>query len=310
MAIRSIEELKRHLNYSTLVIFFIVFFSAFVGLYLAHDKFMRQRNARDREKIVFHERLYQANLSEKLGIIASSTVFIDYLRSGVKTRKRLDTPFLTQLSSLRSKSISGMELLDANHNLLFTRGEPSPDFVSLKLCYLNQTLDPVMGDCAFIWKLYFRYQDLLRQVSAESSSLVPCENCQGYSFFKDAFFGAFPIEANSALKVKLAPVHDKDYFFYLNLILMALTLVLFGSWSWYRLSRLLNHHIADPIQKLAFGLKSNETLEPVSELEELQMLRNEINSWKEQTQRLKNAEQNEKLAVIAAQLAHDVRSPL
>ena len=71
---------------------------------------------------------------------------MDYLRSGDESRKRLYPQFLLQMSTLKSKSISGMQLLDYAGEVLFSDGVLSQQYVKVSLCYLNEALDPEMGD--------------------------------------------------------------------------------------------------------------------------------------------------------------------
>lgn len=156
MKIKKIDELKKSINKSTILIFFVIFSSAMAGFYITHNKFIQKRALLNKQEINSAGDIFKSNLSEKLSIVASSPVFLDYLTSGEITRKRLYSQLLEQISPLKVKSISGMEILNNNKKPIFILGSSTPYFVTLKLCYLNQTLDPLMGDCQFSWKLFFR----------------------------------------------------------------------------------------------------------------------------------------------------------
>jgi len=114
MKIRNIEDIKKNINQSTIFIFFVIFSSALIGLYLTHSKFVQKSNLLYKKEIFAAGNNYKSNLSEKLSIIASSTVFLDYLRSGEKTRKRLYPQFLSQMSSLKPKSMARQQNLWVN----------------------------------------------------------------------------------------------------------------------------------------------------------------------------------------------------
>ncbi len=309
MKIKNIEDLKNNINRSTIFIFFIIFTTALVGLYLTHNQFIQKQALLNHREIVSAINTYKSNLSEKLSIIASSTVFLDYLRSGNESRDRLYSQFLSQMSSLKSKSISGMQLIDPAGKIIFNYGDQTSIFTTLKLCYLDQTLDPEMGDCRFLWKLYFRGSDLLNDILSMNNSIQICSNCTYYNFF-DNEFGSFPIKSNSDYKVNLNFLGKKDYFFYIYLLLMSVTLILFGSWSWYRLNYILNNYIANPIKNLTNCLMANNSLNQTNDIEEIKFLIDEINSWRKKLNKIQLDEKNTELAAIAAQVAHDIRSPL
>lgn len=309
MKINNIEDLKKNINVSTAFIFFIIFTFALIGLYITHNNFIKKQNYLDHEEIINAENSYKYNLSEKLSIIASSNVFLDYLRSGQLTRQRLHTQFLSQLTTLKSRSIIGMQLIDSSGKEIFNYGNNSEIFLNLKLCYLNQNLDSSMGECSFIWRLYFNKDDLLAEFYSINHEIASDQGGY-YHFFKGNYFGSFPIESGSDFKVKLGIHHGKDYFFYIYILLITLTLVVFGAWSWYRLSSVLNKYIAEPIQCLTNCLKSNVTVEQHNNIKEIDYLITEINEWKIKLNKMQADQNAAKLGKIAAQLAHDVRSPL
>jgi signal transduction histidine kinase len=310
MKINNIEDLKKSINQSTIFIFIAILFSSLIILCITHNQFVQKRTLLNKQELINTANIFKSNLSEKLSIISSSTVFLDYLRSGYETRHRLYSQFLLQMSSLNSKSILGMELIDYNGKIIFSDGKSSKIFIDLKLCYLNQTLNPIMGDCRYSWKLYFNEADLLQEILFINNDIKPCERCVNYDFFNDDYFGSFPIKKKSNLNLSLHIPNENDYYFYIYLVLIVSALVLFGSWSWYRLSTILNNYIANPIKDLTDRLKNNVKLERNNHIEEIQFLIGEINTWKLKLNKIQSDKHSEKLGKIAAQLAHDVRSPL
>ena len=310
MKIKNINDLKRSINHSTILVFAVILGLVLGALYLTHCKFINNRALLNKQEIISTGNTYKSNLSEKLSIIASSTVFLDYLNSGAVTRERIYSQFLSQMSTLRSKSISGMQLIDSTRKTIFDYGNSTPFYISLKLCYLNQTLDPEMGDCRFIWKLYFKKADLLNELLSINNAIEICSNCDLYNINDSDKFGSFPIANSSHFKLPLRIEDEKDYFFYVYFFLMTMALVLFGVWSWYRLSGILNNYIANPIKNLTNCLKTNDSLNPTNNIDEIQYLISEINIWKSKLNKIQSDENSAMIGKIAAQLAHDVRSPL
>src|SRR5437868_14573932 len=101
MKIKNIEDLRKNIRKSTACMFVLLFSVTTTCCYLAHLNFVKNQHYSDNDKIVSAVNIYKSNLSEKLSIVASSNIFIDYLRSGSETRKRLYTQFLSQLATLK-----------------------------------------------------------------------------------------------------------------------------------------------------------------------------------------------------------------
>lgn len=310
MKIENIQDLKKNINASSLIIFFVIFTSAILSLFCIHKEFVQRQKFISKQEIINVGNIYKSNLSEKLSIIASSNVFLDYLRSGYLSRKRLYSQFLSQISSLKSNSISGMQLSDLDGRVVFSYGYPTSLYVSLNLCYLNQTLDREMGDCSFKWKLYFREQDLLNEILAINHDVKICKDCDYYELISSKNFGGFLVDSSTQFKFKLTTQNKSDSFFYIYLFLITFSLILFGYWSWYRLNKFLSIYIEVPLSSITESLKQNTVLEEVEYIDELQFLLNEINIWKSRLNKIKFDENIRKIGKIAAQLAHDVRSPL
>lgn len=310
MKLRNIEDLKRNINISTVIIFFVIFTSALISLFTIHKSMTAKRALIGTQQIISAHELYKANLSEKLGIIASSTIFIDYLRSGSESRKRLYYQFYSSVSSLKTNNISGMLITDTSGTPIFTQGISTPTNITLKLCYLNQSLNSTIGDCKYEWTLFFNPEYLLHDIQFINKDIKTCPDCASYDFFAGKKFSTFPIKSSTSLKLKLIIDNDKDNVFYIYLAVMTITLIIFGTFSWYRLSSLMNSFIANPLKKITKSLKDNSSFDEKYDLEEIQYLKDEISSWKIRLNKIKADENATKLGKIAAQLAHDVRSPV
>jgi len=309
MKIRNINDVKKYANQITVLIFIVIFTSASFAL-MSHYRFQVQRKAYNDKLIIEQINNSASDLSEKLSIIASSTVFLDYLRSGETTREKLYTQLLAQLSTLKNPNVTGMRIIDNNGKTIFDYGKHSGSYVALNLCYLNQTLDPEMGFCNHTWKLYFDHGALLRDILKLNNSLKSCVNCKARELVNNGYFGSFPVADKNKLDFKIQMAEQSDYFFYVYFLLMSLSLVIFSCWCWYRLSDILNNYIAHPIKNLAKCLSADEVIEQSNDIDEIKYLVGEINTWKNRINKTKEDEHGIKLGKIAAQLAHDVRSPI
>ncbi len=313
MHITNLQELKKNINLSSFIIFSIIFTSALIGAFFMHSSAQKEKAIQDQKEIIFSQNLYKSNLSEKLSIIASSSVFFDYLHSGDETRDKLYPQFLAQIFSLNSKSIVGMKIMDANSKNIFNYGESTGPNVVLRLCYMDNVINASIGDCSFNWQLFFSPKYLLTELIAVNPGLKTCENCSAYNFFSGQKFGSFPIKSASNYPLNLDTNQSTDNFFYHYLILMTLALIILSIWSWSRLSKMLNRYLQKPLTQLTQRLKTNQAIiqvEDQNNLEEIQYLGSEIESWKETLSKVQADEQAAKIGHISAQVAHDIRSPL
>lgn len=309
MKLTNLENVKKNINISTIIIFFIIYSSSLAGLYLIHQSFIIKNYISNKHQIQMVQELYKSNLSEKLGIIASSTVFIDYLRSGIVTRKRLYYQFLPQMVSLKTKSIVGMDIIDSNGENIFNYGVSTNVNVTLRLCYLNQSLNSVIGDCKFLWKLYFDKEYLYEEIKNINQDIKSCVDCERYEIFKGDRFSNFPIKERSGYGMRLY-IENDDYFFYTYFALMTIALLISAAWNWCKLGAIFKKYIEIPLKKITRNLKSDMQTNEEFSIEEIQFLSDEISSWKEKLSKMQAIEKALELGKIAAQLAHDIRSPL
>src|SRR5579872_829075 len=91
-------------------------------------KIMARKN---NEEIASNYALLKSHISEKISIIASSNVFVDFIRSGELTQQMLKSNFIFDIRSLNLKEITGMEIESENGEKIFSEGTVSPYYVNL-----------------------------------------------------------------------------------------------------------------------------------------------------------------------------------
>lgn len=306
LKVRNLAQVKATLG-ASIISSFLVAASVFICLFiLMFFIYNRQELLANQREIISDNKLYQASLSEQLGIIASSTEFISFLRSGKYTRKSEVSNLLIRLSSISSPAVTGMTLRDNQNNLLFKTGKVSPYYSVLALCYVGSTLDGVYGDCDYQWTLYFsksKYVSILNLYNNKVEKNPKSEKT--LNLLNNRYFGSFPVLAHSELGV--SPNTHKIEFGYVFMIGMIIVIILIALaiWNWYRVKYIVDKLIAYPIEALTTRLKKNEKLDEGA-FGGIQ----EIDYLKEQIVEFKKMEPILKLAEIAAQVAHDIRSPL
>lgn len=276
-------------------------------LFYNNTKMIVEKN---KDEILSNYALLKSHISEKISIIASSNVFVDFIRSGEITRNTLKSEFVFDIKSLNLKEISGMDIESVNGEKIFSEGSITDYFVNLPLCYFDRVLDSTLGSCTHNLVLYFNMTEIVKNLNEINPNLKICKNCVPIDFLSNPKFGSFKINKSSHMPIYM----EIRSFQSLNIIAVNLIVFFFmialSIWTWRRTNTILSKYLNNPIMRITSKLKSGSDLKKSDEIDELGYLVEQI---QERETKLKHAKDNEKLVTIgrmASQLAHDIRSPL
>ena len=267
-------------------------------------------NQQNKVEIASNLDLLKSNLSEKISIIASSSAFVDYLRSGSVSQKSLQSDFIYDLKSLKLKDIRGMKIVSTSGDTIFSDGVTTSHFVDLPLCYLDRGLDSMLGDCSHHLIIYFNMNEIIKSLKKVNDNLIDCKNCTPIDFLSSRKFGSFNV-ANASKMPLLFEIRKSQNFNILTLnVFFFLFMVILATWTWRRTNSILDKYISDPIKTITNKLKSGAELIKNDEINELAYLIDQIQGRED---KLKLAKENENLVAVgqmASQVAHDILSPL
>lgn len=311
MKINNLEDIKRSLSNNVTIAFIVIFLLSIIAVFLTHQKIKAKIDSLNTQQIQSLLYNYQSNLSEKLSIIASSSIFIDYLRSGSKSRENLLPEFLYQIRSLRNDVIKGMSIDNINSERLFFDGIETSNKVVLKLCYLNRVLNSKFGACSYKWTLFFDKQNFLAALQKYDNGLSLCEHCKKIDLLVGAKLGSFDVDSHIPIMVGLNYENNKDFFFYFYLPIISFMLVAFALWNRFRLKIIFNKYIAKHINHIREKISSGEKLEHIqNEIQEFSYLIDQIESWKNTIEKNKKKEKEAAIGELVNQILHDIRSPI
>lgn len=311
MLLKNLNDLKRTISRTIILACLVIMVLSSLILYFTQNELNQKRELLNIQQVNSAFQLYQANLSEKLGIIANSNIFLDYLRSGKATQEYLLPDFLAQLNTMRDASIKGMRISDIGETILFLHGEKTNDYIDIKLCYLDRALNDEMGRCDYTWRLYFSKTALMSALATISQQIKPCDKCQPFNFIKGKQFGSFQVITNAIAPLNVKYEQPTENLFYRFMVIMLTMLVALTFWNRYRISYIVGRYLADPLQALTEKLKKNHVLQTEGRyLEELNFLISQLNSWKKELAANEYKKHAVQLGELAAQVAHDIRSPL
>lgn len=247
--------------------------------------------------------LYKSILSQKLSLVANSPVFIHYVNSGPLTRKYMYIKFLTRVSELNSPVITGMAI-DSSQGEIFKSGKQSSFSVKLNLCYLNEELNYVYGDCDYTWKLYLDKPELIKQLTRINSHLTQCtsKSCKDIDMFQGKHFGIFTIADKTPIKTSLT-IRQPESYLDVVFIVFVIMILLLGISLYFAINRIMRNKLTTPLNKIISFLEKGKLPETSLYIDELKFLCNQISEYYRQKDKIE-------IAKIAGQAAHDIRSPL
>lgn len=311
MKIRSLQDLKTSISRTVNLSFFILFGFSAIVFFITHSKLESNKLELGKAEIRSAINIYQADLSEKLSIIASANIFTDYLRSGFDTRNKLYPSFLSEILSLNVKSVSGMEITDREGNILFKNGKLTPDWINLNLCYLNENLDNSIGTCQYFWKVFLSKERIIKRLSEINNKISPCTHCKPIALIERSDFGNFKINDAKSIGLSIKSNDESDGLIHIYALLSLLTLFVSTFVNKVRVQNLVTRFIAKPIENLTQKIRQNFSVTiNVNEIQEIQYLQTQIKNWKEKLNVVQEKEHEAKIGRLAAQVAHDIRSPL
>jgi signal transduction histidine kinase len=258
--------------------------------------------------------LYKTNVSEKLSIIASSPIFVNYLRSGYKTRNELLARLTNEILTLHDSAVAGMKITYASspymqdieqtgQHIIFRHGNISNYSINVPLCYLNDRLNFQYGLCNHIWTLYFSKDKLINALQQINSNIVSKDNYPKSNILEGDKFGSFPVLNSTKMDVGLVVQQMPNYVLYFVVLVTIVFLVILIITIRLFTNNIVNKAFASPISSLTEALKKSKQLITHGYIDELEYLANQIIAYYEAKDKIA-------IAKIAGQAAHDIRSPL
>jgi signal transduction histidine kinase len=311
--LRSVSNKHSKVNILLGVFFLFLIFILWSAVFIANNKINTQLV---NNQLSSEVSLNQKDLSEKLSIVASTKAFREYLQNGDNSKTDAYYRFLNQLVTLKDQSIVGTIIhykpspylrgMEArNTKLIFSHGQKTPYYVTLKLCYLNSRLDAKLGLCQNTWTLYFSKPALLHLLKNTNKNIITCKNnCHKINLLPKHYFGSFPVVQASSMIVHLNLRQDTTISVFatatigtiLLLILLSIIIVM-------RNRQMLKRVFADPLHRTTAALTKGKTPDTTEDIDEIVLINRAIKKGYETKGKIERAK-------IAQQTVHDIRSPL
>ena len=306
----DIRNLSQKIQRKFIFYFGITFFLFIATLFLIENQVGNEQEKNSQKQILASASAFNTIFGERFSIVASSDIFKEYLRAGESTRAHILPDFLLEIALLKSPLFPGMILASDNGKIIFRSGNETNFPISLKICYLNGSLDPTLGECKYLWIIFLDKKEYVKEFLSFNPDISYCENCSSLNLFDSKVFGAFGI-GNETLLAKLAVKNtfNADILRYFSIISIILLICYFL--MKYHIGRIFNDFIATPVSNLTKKIKS-DTLQGTDQypLEELQYMSDQLFLWYSRHKEVERTRREAALGKQAAKVAHDIRSPL
>lgn len=316
MKIATLNDVKKSINFTVFIALVVTFLLSSFTLYFLYCKYEQKR-----AKLAFQRAnesfvAYQSRLSEKVSVIASSQIFLDFIHSGKTTQQVLLPDFLGQLMTLNKLGVVGVNIRDTDvrgtiQHINFSYGQKTTDNMTLLLSYLGSSLNTQVGRYKYTLTLYFNKSNLIELLVKTNDGLKKCDDCAPLNMIQGKMIGSLPLINKSGLKLNLIVIQASDWQFLYNELLLTLVLFAFAFWNRHRIRKLVFNYIHVPILNLNNAVK-NESLLTQGEyvLDEIKYLANELDNWQRKSKEASALTRQAEIGKLASQVAHDIRSPL
>ena len=283
------------------LLFTIIIFSITYALFVAKEKTTVVELINNANSIL------QSNLSEQVSIIANNQDFVSYLRSGIVSRQDNYSEIAWLFSSLDSKLISGVSIVDKSGNAIFESGHPTNFSSTVALCYMGNRINSIYGICNYQMTLYFDQKNYPARLNKINHNIEPCtdKECKIYDLSPNEKMGSFPVIATNTPKILLHYNESPSYQWLILISVFILLVLVMTLVSLKIVRRIVDKHLANPIHEIQKSIKignrpnGNER----EYLTELSYLLKTLNTYQDQQLDIE-------LSKRAAQVAHDIRSPV
>lgn len=258
-----------------------------------------------KERVKNANQILQANLAAQISIIANDTDFITYLRSGEITRKKYYTHIRWLFANLDHSIISGITI-EKEGAAIFAYGSQTNLYTNIDLCYLNDKINPILGQCNNSMHIYFDTTKYIHKLhNLEPVITANLDNKDAYLFSPFNYkFGNFTSSTHSTIKLAFNVEHHYNNLLLISIILTLIIFIIIFLISYKYLNYLITSNLVIPLKNIIHALRNNNPLSTNnSNLIELNELIHVVNQYN-------NHQLEIKLDRIAASVAHDLNEPI
>jgi signal transduction histidine kinase len=255
---RSLESIEIELSRTVVYVAILAFILAAIGYTAILKLYRDQQLVSAQTSLDAALKIYTANLLSQVSIVASTSEFIGYIRSGHASRALLNYEYTAAMSHLPDE-VAGWKLYSTTQNSLIDQnGISSNNVILFKLCYLNSTLDQHYGLCIAELTLHLSERVIIRKLREINQNINECRGCEAISAIPRV---ANPLlaPASSSLSIPITINVEESYWALGASLLLTFAAITWVSlWLRKRANYMIRHEIVRPIM----GILDNSANSP------------------------------------------------
>ncbi len=247
-----------------------------------------------------------------VSLIAHSSFFIDYIRSGSVSRAENYPELSLWMSNLNDPLIKGVRIIDQFENLVFQSGIVSSSFLDGKLCYTNEILDPVFGNCQGNITVYLDETALEMRIIEQNINAVNCSDCGGVNIDFEKLKSDILINKEKSL-IYAHVANDKYSYAMISFIILgAIALVaVFIAFVLKKYNTTIHNQLIRPLLDLSKKIENDQELNSnLDAPKEVELLRESLEKTRKREREVAKLKLEVERGRIISQISHDMRSPL
>ncbi|WGL61176.1 HAMP domain-containing sensor histidine kinase [Pigmentibacter sp. JX0631] len=305
----NLKRLKIRLNFFSflLIIIFYFFIISIFLVFVIKSSAENKNLILDKKNHIFN--LYVSEIFKNISLLANSTEFIDYVRSGNLSRSNLNTQILNTFSHYLGKEIIGFSINDLNSVEMLFIGKKSNTKLKLTVCYLNDKTDYEYGRCSANLIIYFNKFLIFEKIKKIEPAVEECINCSPFYLKNGSIIDNLYVKEGDNFQIKYTITNNiflstTNFLFVSVLIILLLILFIFLINHW-----ILNSYIFNPIKNLHEFIK-NDSKKYNFKLSEIDEISSTIIKYKNFELLKFEVSKQLEISKIAVQVAHDIKSPI
>ena len=243
---RTLASVAEDVRLSIIIATLMVCMISIAGHFLIVERYRTYADKVAARDLTSTLHIYQSNLLNRIGIVASATEFMEFVRSGELTRTHQEREFIGLMSRMPNQEIEGWNIINNKGDSIFTFGASTDNVMIIPLCYLGDVLDAVYGNCIGKLYAYLSAQSIQAHLMAINDKLYVCEDCAPLTRFPPADSDILNPQSRINVRVAMKSGFDATLFLIFEAISIV-SFVLVFLWIAHHIRRVIDKEILRPL---------------------------------------------------------------
>ncbi|MCL1125848.1 sensor histidine kinase [Shewanella surugensis] len=173
----TLNAVEKDIRFSIVLATLTVFVISLMGYLSVYNDYLNHLSDHNKLELDSALSTYSSSLQHRIGIIVSSTEFMEFIRSGAYSRQQLSAQMIEVFSRQPQNEIVGWNIDNNEGVSIFSLGTVTKDHAIFPLCYLGDTLYAEYGQCQGSLFIYLSEDMVINKLMKIDPSIVICRDC-------------------------------------------------------------------------------------------------------------------------------------